>query len=134
MYSGFSNFRQVDTISARDFSADPNRSGGTQPTSTAASDDYSQALANGEPPVSAPHPGGSPIASVLMLLAIFAIGAYIIESQKEEVRGVFRELKISVWNVFMVTLFAVPGLVISKTLVTKYLASNNPVRKIVLAA
>ena len=122
----------TDTISARDFTGDPAMSAGTQPTTVTGSPGQDPSLQDVSPV--APHPGGNPATYVLVLLGILALSAWIVESQKEEIRNLFSEVKISVWNVFVVTLLAIPGFVVSKTLVTKYLAANNPVRKMVLAA
>ena len=80
------------------------------------------------------HTLGTPLAWIFVLLVLFVVARGIIEATRKTAgEGNFSELKISVWNMFAVSLYAIPGIVILKTLSIKYLDQNNPLRRLVSA-
>ena len=113
--------RRVQTVTARDFTANPQDGGLT--------------VQGGKGDVTPVAKGlGSPMAIIFMLIIFFFTTRYIIEASSREKEAPMHEVKISLWNVFAITVFAIPGIVIFKALSVKYLKDTNPLRMVVTAA
>lgn len=113
--------RRVQQVTGRDFTANPNDGGLSVQASNAAPPTVAKGL-------------GSPMAIIFMLIIFFFTTRFIIEASSGEKEAPMHEVKISLWNVFAVTVFAIPGIVIFKALSVKYLKDTNPLRMVVTAA
>jgi len=128
---------ETQLVTARDLTGDPRLSvqatptaqgGSTSANTTAENDPDSSGYVVGG------HTLGTPLAWIFVILVLFVVMKGILEATKKSAgEGNFAELKISIWNVFMVSLYAIPGIVVFKTLAIKYLDQNNPLRRLVSA-
>jgi hypothetical protein len=123
-----SQYVRTQSVPARDMLADPTVRGGTL-NDTQAANRSSPEMDE----VTAPSMAGSPLAWLFAIIGIFLVMRYVIEGESGE-SSLFGEIQLSIWNMFVISLFAITGSVILKTLTVKYLASNNPIRVIVTAA
>lgn len=113
--------RRVQTVTARDFSSNP-------------SDGQLTVTKETQPNIVAGKGLSSPMAIVFLFLIFFFVTRFIIESSTGEKETPFRDIHISLWNVFAVTAFAIPGLVITKALAVRFLNPKNPLAAVILAS
>jgi hypothetical protein len=114
--------RRVQQISGRDFSANP-------------ADGALSVQAANKAPSAAGTGLASPMAIIFLFIIFFFTTRFIIEaSSGGEKEAPMHELKISLWNVFAVTVFAIPGIVVFKALSVKFLKETNPLNMVITAA
>ena len=76
------------------------------------------------------------VAGLFVLLVLMVAMRLVVDGIHEgkESHGRFKEIQLSFWNVMLIGLLAVPGVVFYKFLVARFLRDGNPVRALVLAA
>lgn len=80
------------------------------------------------------HALSGPVGVIFAVFVFFFLMRLIMEKMHPEHESTFGEIKISLWNVAAVTIFAVPGIVLAKGLFLPLLNKNNPVATVIAAA
>jgi hypothetical protein len=78
----------------------------------------------------------NPAAALFILLIILFMLRFVKDHlhKDKDSKGNFKELDITLWNITLVTLLAVPGIVMAKFFTGRFLGPQNPLRIMVNAA
>jgi hypothetical protein len=80
-------------------------------------------------------PVSNPIGVLFIILAILFLLKFVKDHlhKDKEGRGHFQEIDVTLWNIALVTLLAIPGITMAKFFTVRFLAPANPLRVMVSA-